>query len=76
MSGKLAAQVICEKEKGEVDSSSFEEDKKFWGSYREKIQTTSNNEKNINDSISEPIGIKGTSPIAYGGGEQFGVNHP
>jgi len=69
LSGKLAAQVICEKEKGEkVDSSSFEEDKKFWGSYREKIRTTSNS----NDSISEPIGIKGTSPIAYGGG----VNHP
>jgi len=60
LSGKLAAEVICDKSMGRSNKNGL---KKVHSS----VKTAELNER-------EPVGIIGTSPISYGGGQQGSYN--
>ena len=63
LSGKLAAEVICDKTSGVNDRKGVKE---------AHISITQSNEY----KEKEPVGIVGNSPISYGGGQQGDCEHP
>lgn len=61
LSGKLAAEVICDKVTGTSERRGIK-----------AVHSTANREY----SEREPVGIVGSGPIAFGGGQQGGCEHP
>ena len=62
LSGKLAAEVICDKVMGRTNRNGLKE---VYPAVKE-----------VDYEARDPVGVKGNSPITYGGGQQGNFNNP
>lgn len=62
LSGKLAAEVVCDKVMGRANRNGLKR-------VHESVQQSELNER-------APVGIAGTTPISFGGGQQGNFNNP
>mmetsp|Transcript_1406 Transcript_1406/g.2753 ORF Transcript_1406/g.2753 Transcript_1406/m.2753 type:complete len:620 (-) Transcript_1406:40-1899(-) len=68
LSGKLAAEVICDKAMGRKNRNGIK------NVFSSVIYGLDGEENTFEER--DPIGIVGKGPVAYGGGQQGGVEHP
>lgn len=62
LSGKLAAEVICDKVMGRTNRNGLKE-------VHPSVQA-------VDYEVRDPVGMKGNSPTTFGGGQQGNFNNP